>query len=212
MSQEALVCDSSSSFGLKCHAVRLRKLFFVQHRGSHPESSRDTSQVDQKLRPGRHSSSMVTQRGFFFECMFYDINNKHTHRNEELFWRHFSFRFPFWIPFAWSSNFGLSVPFTSSPAPKPRKSVASAHRSRVVETKGDRTWWGQWPKMNKAKLSIDHGFRVPHVSRYIFVYSCSLLGIIAFKTQMTKAIRYLTFKMDSRDSCKTLRVDTIEIK
>lgn len=47
MSQEALVCDSSSSFGLKCHAVRLRKLFFVQHRGSHPESSRDTSQVDQ---------------------------------------------------------------------------------------------------------------------------------------------------------------------
>ena len=73
MSQEALVCDSSSSFGLKCHAVRLHKLFFVQHRGSHPESSRDTSQVDQKLRPGRHSSSMVTQRGFFFECMFYDI-------------------------------------------------------------------------------------------------------------------------------------------
>ena len=79
MSQEALVCDSSSSFGLKCHAVRLHKLFFVQHRGSHPESSRDTSQVDQKLRPGRHSSSMVTQRGFFFECMFYDINNKRTH-------------------------------------------------------------------------------------------------------------------------------------
>ena len=56
--------------------------------------------------------------------------------------------------------------------------------------------------MNKAKLSIDHGFRVPHVSRYIFVYSCSLLGILAFKTQMTEAIRYLTFKMDSRDLCK----------
>ena len=35
---------------------------------------------------------------------------------------------------------------------------------------------------------------------------------IAFETQMTKAIRYLTFKMDSRDPCKTLRVDTIEIK
>ena len=184
MSQEALVCDSSSSFGLKCHAVRLHKLFFAQHRGSHPESSRDTSQVDQKPRPGRHYSSMVTQRGMYV-LWYCNVYNTHTHQKQRTLLETFSFRFPnfhydivmsdsweipFWNPLTWSSNFGLSVPFTSSPAPKPPKSVASAHRSRVcVETKGGRTWWGQWPKMNKAKLSIDHGFRVPHVSRYIFV-------------------------------------------
>jgi hypothetical protein len=129
------------------------------------------------IRPWSHSG----------ECMFYDIVMfiTHTHQKQRTLLETFSFRFPnfhydivmsdsweipFWNPLTWSSNFGLSVPFTSSPAPKPPKSVASAHRSRVcVETKGDRTWWGQWPKMNKAKLSIDHGFRVPHVSRYIFV-------------------------------------------